>query len=553
MSVLRNLPISRKIACAFGAACMLCVLLGATAWTGLLKVGAAIHDIAAVTAPSTKELGDIRYSLATIRRSDALLLLCDSAACTTRLANKRKVYIESYNLSIEHYAALVSKAEQQQLYQTIRQNGSAYIAWSEKSRSLADSGNLADATKLLLTGDAVKSYNAAADAVEASVAMNARRAVDEGIQSTGLVHSLLIAVCSVLGITILLCAAIGVTLARLIVVPLTAVTAALEQVARKNLNVTVAVHSSDETGRLSEALNSTVDSIRHVLTSVGKGVTTLSSAAEKLSIRSAETSGNSQAQASKINQIAAAAQQMTATIGEISHNAEVASGASRESAETARRGGSVMDSAATSMEQIAASSRSVEQKMASLAQRSEEIGKVVGVIQQISGQTNLLALNAAIEAARAGEHGRGFAVVAGEVRRLAERTKGATEEIAGAIRSIQQETRETLDVMMLSRTSVEAGLGETVTARNSLEAIIGVSAEVQGQIQMIATAATEQTSASGEISESASQISNLAAENSHAAEEAAAACKNLSALASDLDGLICEFNVCVADSSPPRS
>jgi methyl-accepting chemotaxis protein len=82
------------------------------------------------------------------------------------------------------------------------------------------------------------------------------------------------------------------------------------------------------------------------------------------------------------------------------------------------------------MEKISTATGTVSEKMASLAERSEEIGKVVSVIQEISEQTNLLALNAAIEAARAGEHGRGFAVVAGEVRRLAERTKSATEEIA---------------------------------------------------------------------------------------------------------------------------
>ena len=94
-------------------------------------------------------------------------------------------------------------------------------------------------------------------------------------------------------------------------------------------------------------------------------------------------------------------------------------------------------------------------------------------------------------------------MVAGEVRRLAERTKGATEEIAGTIRSIQDETRETLQVMHESRTAVETGMGETAHARRSLEAIIESSKQVEHQIHLIATAATEQTAASGEISESA--------------------------------------------------
>jgi methyl-accepting chemotaxis protein len=261
-----------------------------------------------------------------------------------------------------------------------------------------------------------------------------------------------------------------------------------------------------------------------------------------------QSAGNANTQSSKTNQIAAAAQEMTATIGEISHNAEGAAGSSRISAETADQGGAVMQAAAATMEKIAAATGSVSEKMTSLAHRSEEIGKVVNVIQEISEQTNLLALNAAIEAARAGEHGRGFAVVAGEVRRLAERTKGATEEIAGTIRSIQEETRETLQVMQDSRNAVESGMGETAHARRSLEAIIESSKQVEHQIHLIATAATQQTSASGEISESASQISQLSVENAQAAEEAVEALKNLASLASDLDGLIRQFRLEGEDS-----
>jgi len=344
-------------------------------------------------------------------------------------------------------------------------------------------------------------------------------------------------------VIVLLCVVIGMVLTRLIAPPLVAATAALERVANKDLTVSIESAGNDEIGRLGSALNTSIAAIRAVLGSVAQGAESLSAAATQMSMRSTESKGNAQSQSGKTNQIAAAAQEMTATIGEISHNAESAANASRKSAEMANQGGSVMQAAAATMERISTATSSVAGKMTELSRSSEEIGKVVTVIQDISEQTNLLALNAAIEAARAGEHGRGFAVVAGEVRRLAERTRSATEEIAGTIRSIQDETRQTLALMDESHQAVDSGIGETGRARQSLEAIIGSSREVEHMIQMIATAATEQTSAAGEISESATHISQLATENSHAAEETADGCKQLSVLANDLDGLIRQFRL----------
>jgi methyl-accepting chemotaxis protein len=543
MAVFRNLGISRKLSYSFGGVCLLCTLLGLSSLLGFLEVRSAFNNVVAGSMSSMRTLGDIRYSVATIRRTDALLLLCDTSTCTTRLTAKRKNYISAYTKSIAEYEPMATHPGEPELLATIRKNAAAYIALSDQSRQLAETGQTADASKLLLYGEAVAVYNSVADTVEADVALNNKIGIDEGAHTVQLVHNDILLVSGAMAITLLLCVAIGFGLLRAIVPPLELATSALEEVAKKNLTVTVAVRCGDEIGRLSAALNTTVSSMREVLRSVAAGADTLSSAAGHLSDRSQQSSANTLSQAGKISQIATAAEEMTATIGEISKNIETAAVVSRKSAEAANLGGTVMQGAASTMQEISSASLSVEQKMTSLAARTEGIGRVVQVIQEISGQTNLLALNAAIEAARAGEHGRGFAVVAGEVRRLAERTRSATEEIAGAIGSIQEETRGTLDVMSHSRGAVETGLSETVQARTSLDAIIESSKEVELQIQLIATASIEQTAASYEISEGASHISQLAMEGSLAAKEDSIACKNLSDLASDLDGIIHQFRV----------
>jgi methyl-accepting chemotaxis protein len=347
----------------------------------------------------------------------------------------------------------------------------------------------------------------------------------------------------ILLVTLALCVLVGYAASRMIAEPLKVVTEALERVAARDLTASVEVTSSDEFGRLSNALNTSVAAMREVLQLMRQGSGTVTAAARELSDHAHRNKDNSEAQTGKINQIATAAHQVTQTISEISLNIESAATASQESADAAEKGNLVMQSAAQTMGKIAEVTSAVHEKISSLVDRSREIGEVVQMIQEISEQTHMLAFNAAIEAARGGEHGTGFVVVANHVRHLAESTKTATGEIAATISGIQRETNDTLEAIASSRSTVEAGLSETAEARESLETVITSSRDLGKKIYVIRTAATEQTAASAEISESARNIAQLANENSHATNDGAKAANRLSDLAHQLDGIIGQFKI----------
>jgi methyl-accepting chemotaxis protein len=543
MSVYRNLPIARKFTLSFGLVCLLCVVLGAYSYFTFRSIVTSSVDVSENAFPSVVQLGKIQVAIDSTRRWDLALLLCPSDACVTRSVQERQQALSEYQTALRIYEPLVSYAGERELYGKFASAMSRYLEISERAKALRTAGKTGDALDLLIADSTLSVFTEAMDAANADFELNTKAGTERSreVTQTGR-HAIWIN----MGVTLLiviLSGLVGASLTKVIAPRVTRAMGALQKLAAKDLTAHLNVSGTDEIGQLGDALNHCVAVLRGLVQSVAQGAETLSAATTEMSARSVQTASNANTQSNRTNQIAAAAQELTATIGEIGHNAASAASASRTSAETAVQGGAVMQSAAATMEKIATATESVSQKMTALAARSEEIGKVVSVIQEISEQTNLLALNAAIEAARAGEHGRGFAVVAGEVRRLAERTKGATEEIAATIRSIQEETRATLQVMKDSRSAVESGMGETARARTSLEALIESSRQVEHQIQLIATAATQQTSAAGEISESAGQISQLSVENSQGAQEAVEALKNLASLASDLDGMMRQFHL----------
>jgi len=543
MSFLRNLPIARKFTVAFGAVCVLCLLLGVFVFLNFRSVAEGSRDVRDNTLPSITTISNLRGVMNELRRQDLDLLLCQSASCTAQHTAARQQGLAAYQSVWKTYQSMISYPGEREAADKVGATVKAYLDLSSKGADMLAAGKTSEAFDALGSDDAGNIFRTALTAVQDDLLLNqkmgqqsAEKAVEASVRASWITSV-------VIGVILCLCALIGYIMTRMIAGPLQAATEALERVAGKDLTVSVEADTTDELGRLSSALNTSVEAMAAVLKTVSQGAENLSAATTQMSNRAHESSGNAQSQSGKTNQIAAAAQEMTATIGEISGNAENAAGVSRQSAQAAHESGTVMQAAAATMERISTATTSVAEKMQELAKRSEEIGKVVTTIQEISEQTNLLALNAAIEAARAGEHGRGFAVVAGEVRRLAERTRTATGEIGVTIRNIQDETHATLQLMDESHQAVDSGIAETSRARQSLDGIIQSSRQVEQMVQLIATAATEQTSAAAEISESATHISQLATENSHAAEETAEGCKQLSMLANELDGVIRQFQL----------
>jgi methyl-accepting chemotaxis protein len=334
-----------------------------------------------------------------------------------------------------------------------------------------------------------------------------------------------------------------VSLARNFSTRLKRVADAMSGVADGDLSVQLRIFANDEIGELGKSINRMLTSVGGVVISIKNTANELAASAEQLFAVNEQIAKSSEQVVSQTTTVATASEEMSATSAEIAQNCGMAAESSRQGTDLAVEGVSVVQETVAGMFRIAEKVKESAVTVESLGSRSEQIGEIVGTIEDIADQTNLLALNAAIEAARAGEQGRGFAVVADEVRALAERTTKATKEIGEMIRSIQAETKGAVASMQEGVNEVERGSKDAARSGEALGNIRQQIDSVAEQINQIATAAEQQMATTTEITGNIQRITEVVQMGASCSQESVNAAKNFLTQADHLHRLVKQFKL----------
>jgi methyl-accepting chemotaxis protein len=363
---------------------------------------------------------------------------------------------------------------------------------------------------------------------------------EDAFRSVGQAKTILILLCAA---TLIVNVIISIYFTSAITTPIRSCVEVADRIADGDLTVAIETRGKDETAMLMRAMS-------HMASSMRETIGALTSASQKVFSASAElhaTSRQMVAGADEIvaqsNSVATASEEMAATASEIARNCHMTAQNADHANTAALEGAEVVKENIAVMGVISDRVKSAAHTVDSLGGRSEQIGEIIGTIEDIADQTNLLALNAAIEAARAGEQGRGFAVVADEVRALAERTTKATREIGQMIKSIQSETRVAVSAMDEGVNEVEKGTSEADKSGQALTAILEQISAVTQQANQIATAAEEQTATISEISRNMQRITEVVQHSAHGAQETDLAACQLTALAEELHRNVGRFRL----------
>ena len=515
-ALMRQFSIRFRMISAIAVVLGLLGLLGGAGMVGIFRIHALGEQLVQQSLAGVERLGSVRYQLNLARRYEkemiiqyekpqAIRQLRDQWQADLQQVEATMAELPKVLAGVDHAALQQATAHIQRYRELFTQTASqlessAYETATIANRMGARAGSEADAADQLLRqlDEGLRAQATQAEAHQSAV-----------LQQTLLVFAGLVA------LTVLVVAPLTLLNMQAICRPLEDARELAQAIASGDLSRQMQVQGRDEVADLQRAL----DGMRGGLSGM---VAQVRDASENIATASREIASGNQDLSSRTEQTAGNVQHTVTSIaalsGNVQHTATSAQTANElvaTASQAAQRGGTVVTQAVQSMH--------------SIAQSSQKIGDIIGLIDSIAFQTNILALNAAVEAARAGEQGRGFAVVAAEVRSLAQRSAAAASEIKGLIGN--------------SVAAVDGGVRLVEEAGATMQDIVGGVQRVRDIIGEITVAAASQSEGIGEVNQSVQEIDRMTQQNAALVEQSAAAAESMREQADRLAAVVRQFRL----------
>ena len=515
-----DVSLSTKLRLALSTLLLLGLGLGGSSLLASRLVKNDTFDITDNWIPCVRNLSTMQVLLADIRADDLRLGAEPEAAIVQELATrKERARTEFKESQLVYYYATVMGGSVHELdvYRHMAADVERYTQLSERMQELAFKGGPAAAQELriILKGDTEHLYEAGRKGLDELLSINysgmmdSTASLNETQESTQGISLLLLCVVFAVG------GALCVWLPRVLLSPLNRAIEIARTVANGDLTSRIEPRGRDETGQLLSVLKEMNGKLVGLLRSVRNASEQVAASSTEIASGNADLSTRTEAQASSIQQTAAAMNELTETVSVNAAHAEHANQAANAAADAAANGARLVDDVVQTMDEISRSSKQIQE--------------IIAVIDGISFQTNILALNAAVEAARAGDLGRGFAVVASEVRALAQRSATAAREIKGLIGK--------------SVTCVQAGSEQVTLARESMASIVNHANMLCNSIGEISTATEYQTVRISEVRDAVTQFDGMTQQNAALVEESAASAEWLRTQAKQLASMMGDFRL----------
>ena len=531
-------------------------------WAHVINVGGQVQSLTAegrefelmrITAPNQEER----------QRATGLL---------SQLTQKLNVAYDEYEQAIMEapFQNEEDRAQKLERLEKLRQERKAYAEVRQRATEMMAAGNMQGAVNYAFNEQAAV-YKRMADILEEDKADSVRLARAEMAHSEEIFSGIWMTTIVALTIVVIISIVILILLLKNIKSSVDIILAGSRHIASGDLRSKIELDGDDEFAHIAHQFNTMVESMQKMIRKIKTTATDVAGSSEELTANANQSAQVTQNVAQSITEVAEAAEKQLQIIDESRitvqdfqrgleeaiTNQRRAREQTQATAEKAAEGNAFVQTTVDQMNSIAITVQQTGEIVSKLGERSKEIGNIVEIISSISGQTNLLALNAAIEAARAGEHGRGFAVVAEEVRKLAEESQNASQQISELIHSIQEETDRAVASMEEGRREAEKGK-ENVTATGEIfSRILGMVEDVKTASLAVSERVLElrenmnsiiegmgavDNSAKGIGSES-QNVSAATEEQAAGMEEIASSSRSLADMATDLQSETDKFKV----------